>query len=456
MAGRAFIARGISDPDDRLISADEPLSGLQLRCGGELPGLIAVPELLETVRKARRSRLKLANSIEAQDGEDKITAWIEVEPALDGSGCSIGIATWQETPLNPEEVAAVEARRIAIDRQCAELAVLLDPNQKIRSATHHGEALKHLAEQMNNAKGSSWTELVSFASDQRPQSDHWQLLNGAKFTVPGSNRQWRATLIPIGAAKPGSEGFELLLVADEPAPAPPTRSKPSAADREQIALAHDIAPILRKPINRIIANAETIRGKLAGPLKEEYSNYAADIAAAGEHLLGLIDDLADMEIIEADGFVTAPDKIDLGDIARRAVGILGVRAQAKRITLLAPSEELKLPATGEFRRSLQILLNLTGNAIAYSPEGSTVTLEPGQNGRMAQIAVRDEGPGLTKDQQAVVFEKFERLGRGGDGGSGLGLYISRRLARAMKGDIIVDSEPGEGARFVLSLPARDT
>ena len=119
------------------------------------------------------------------------------------------------------------------------------------------------------------------------------------------------------------------------------------------------------------------------------------------------------------------------------------------------AEELKLPATGEFRRTLQILLNLTGNAIAYSPEGSQVTLEPGKNGKMAQIAVCDEGSGLTKEQQAVVFEKFERLGRGGDGGSGLGLYISRRLARAMKGDIVIDSKPGEGARFVVSLPARD-
>ena len=455
MAGRAFIARGISDQDDQLISADEPLAGLQLRCGGEIPGLIAIPELLETVRKARRQYLKLANSIEGQDGEDKITAWIEVEPAQDGSGCSIGIATWQETPLNPEELAVVEARRIAIDRQCAELVVLLDNQQNIRSATHHSASMQPLCEAMNSAKGSRWTEYVTFVGATQPQSDHWQLANGANLTVEGSNRLWKATLIPIGNPNPGSDGFELLLVAEEPAQAPAPRAAPSATEREQIALAHDIAPILRKPINRIIANAETIKGKLAGPLKDEYSDYAADIAAAGEHLLGLIDDLSDMEIIEADGFVTAPDDIDLGDIARRAVGILGVRAQTKNITLLAPSEELKLPATGEFRRALQVLLNLTGNAISYSPEGSTVMLEPGQNGKMAQIAVCDEGPGLTKEQQAVVFEKFERLGRAGDGGSGLGLYISRRLARAMKGDVVVDSREGEGARFVLSLPARE-
>ena len=64
----------------------------------------------------------------------------------------------------------------------------------------------------------------------------------------------------------------------------------------------------------------------------------------------------------------------------------------------------------------------------------------------------DQGEGLTGEQQAKVFDKFERLGRSDDGGSGLGLCISRRLARAMNGDLTVDSTPGEGARFTLELP----
>ena len=65
----------------------------------------------------------------------------------------------------------------------------------------------------------------------------------------------------------------------------------------------------------------------------------------------------------------------------------------------------------------------------------------------------DQGPGLSEAEQRMIFEKFERLGRSGDGGSGLGLYISRRLARAMGGDLTVDSAPGQGARFILDLPA---
>ena len=74
-------------------------------------------------------------------------------------------------------------------------------------------------------------------------------------------------------------------------------------------------------------------------------------------------------------------------------------------------------------------------------------------GDRVRATVADEGQGLTSDQQAKAFDKFERLGRSDDGGSGLGLYISRRLARAMDGDLTVESAPGEGARFILELPA---
>ena len=225
---------------------------------------------------------------------------------------------------------------------------------------------------------------------------------------------------------------------------------------ETPSLGRDLTPVLRQPVNRIIANAETIRTKLAGPLKDEYSEYAADIASAGQHLLALIDDLSDLEVVEAQDFVTAPDHVDLADVARRACGILGVKAQERRITLHAPGEDDHLYATAEFRRVLQVLLNLVGNAIRYSPEESRVSILLQASGQSALVTVADEGQGLDEDQQRKVFEKFERLGRAEDGGSGLGLYISRRIARAMGGDLTVESNPGKGARFTLRVPLAST
>ena len=102
---------------------------------------------------------------------------------------------------------------------------------------------------------------------------------------------------------------------------------------------------------------------------------------------------------------------------------------------------------------MQILVNLIGNAVRYSPRGGTVWVTVQRDsGRVATI-VADQGKGIAAEDQARIFEKFERVDPGEPGGSGLGLYIARRLARAMGGDLTVDSAPGEGARFVFTLPA---
>lgn len=241
-------------------------------------------------------------------------------------------------------------------------------------------------------------------------------------------------------------------MADEAVAKPQSMAEP---DQPVIstAIGREIAPVLRQPIARIIANAETIRTQLAGPLADEYSDYAADISSAGEHLLALIDDLTDLEVVEDEHFTTAPDRIDLADVARRAAGILGVRAQERGIRLDAPKAGESAPAIAEFRRVLQVMLNLVGNAIRYSPQGSIVWLRVEQDGDRARLVVADQGEGLSEEQQTRIFGKFERLGRSGDGGSGLGLYISRRLAQAMDGELSVESAPGQGARFILELPS---
>jgi signal transduction histidine kinase len=456
--GGPFLATARSDAEDRLIEADEPLAGLQLRCGGEIPGTIATPALLELVRKSRRFGLRLARPIQTQDEREAITAWVEIIPDEDGKGgCEIGLANWQATPLPPEDFVEAAERRADIDRQLAEISARLDPQQRLLSVDSSSAELVALADRMRDGIGKPWTDFVAIEGSNHRQPLHWRLLDGASVKLEGSGRDWKASLVPLGGPEPGSAGFELYLVAIQPpeeARTPPVARKPAPASNIQ-SIGREIAPVLRQPIARIIANAETIRTKLAGPLAEEYSNYAADIATAGQHLLSLIEDLSDLEIVEAEEFTTAPDKIDLADVARRAVGILGVRAQERGIVIDAPKQDESLPAIGEFRRVLQVLLNLVGNAIRYSPEESAIWIRLESGGGTSSITVADQGPGLSEEQQAVVFEKFERLGRSGDGGSGLGLYISRRLALAMDGDLTVESAPGQGARFTLTLPSSD-
>lgn len=372
----AVLARAHCDGADRLVTADEPLAGLQLRCGGELPGTIAIPALFELVRKSRNFGLKLARTIRANDGNEQVTAWIEVDPAENGD-CSISILSWQSASLPPEDIAAVAAHRAAIDRTVAELSARLDAGQRLLAVESQAADLTELTAVMRGGIGQPWTDFVSIEGNSHRQPLHWRLLDGAAVRLRGSDRNWRVSLLPQEV--PGSEpiGFELCLVAEtplatpEPAPAVPGGDSVMPSNGPGL-VGRDIAPVLRQPIARIIANAETIRTRLAGPLAEEYSQYAADIAAAGQHLLSLVEDLADLEVVESEDFNTAPDRIDLADVARRAAGILAVRAQERGITLDAPKHGEHLHAIAEFRRVLQVLLNLVGNAIRYSPDNSQV------------------------------------------------------------------------------------
>ncbi|WP_226636729.1 sensor histidine kinase [Novosphingobium profundi] len=449
-----ILARGQSDAQDCLLSADEPLAGLHLRCGGQLPGPIAVPELMELVRKARRYGFRLARAVSAHDGGEVVTAWVEAEPRDGGQGCEIRIRNWRSAPQPAEDSTASEARRAATDRHLAELTARLDAGQRILAVETESAELRELAAAMENGIGRLWTDFLPPENVTHHQPLHWRLLDGSRVIVPASSRPFQVRLLP--AMQPGFDpaGFELLLLSDVPAPTAAASVGGAALPSNRRGLVgQELAPVLRQPIARIIANAETIRTRMAGPLPDAYAGYASEISSAGQLLLDLLDDLSDLEVVESRDFQTAPDQIDLGEVSRQAAGILNVRAREKSIALIAPEPGETLPAIAEFRRVLQVLLNLIGNAIRYSPEGSQIWIRLEGEGANARVIVADEGPGISPEQQARVFDKFERLGRVGDGGSGLGLFISRRLARAMGGDLTVESEPGRGARFILTVPA---
>ncbi|MGZ8283613.1 MAG: sensor histidine kinase, partial [Allosphingosinicella sp.] len=211
---------------------------------------------------------------------------------------------------------------------------------------------------------------------------------------------------------------------------------------------------LRSPLAFIVDNAERLRAQPEGPLRRDYTGYAGDIAAAGRHLLSLVDDLVDLQAIEGAEFAPEAEAIDLADLARRAAGLLAVRAADRGVTIDGPEGGAALPATGDFTRTLQVLMNLITNAIRYTPEDGQVWIRLDREGDLAAVIVADQGKGIAAEDQQRIFDKFERVDPGEPGGTGLGLYIARRLARAMGGDISVDSAPGQGARFTFTLPLR--
>ncbi|TRD12559.1 HAMP domain-containing histidine kinase [Erythrobacter insulae] len=457
-------ARGLTDEQDRLITADEPLGELQENCGGSLPGVLAVPELLELVRQSRDMDLRIAREFSAYDGADQITGFVRIRPLGEqvGGGCELVIENWQRNPAPAMSSRLMAERLDTIDRSAAEATARLDANQHVQFLNATASDTETLQARVAAAPGKVWTEYLTLKGIAHQQPLHWRLLDGVECDVAGSERSWKVRLLPIGPANGAPRGFELLLISSEPIVDAARESDVEGAHTRLVGSA--LTPALRQPIARIIANAETIRAKLAGPLRNEYAEYAGNIAAAGQHLSGMLDDLADLEVLESPSFSTIKEKVDLGDAAKRAAGILGVRARARGITLNLPSEGDRVMARAEFRRVLQIMINLIGNAVAYSPEGSTITISASESyAGIVSLSVSDEGPGVSAEQAEKIFEKFERLGRdsngGADQGSGLGLYISRRLALAMDGDLTVapasETTGTPGAEFTLSLPAAE-
>lgn len=464
--------RALTDGDDRLLRADEPLASVQRGCGGTIPGAIAIPALAELVRTARRFGLHMARPIAMQDGQNAIRAWVHIEPhddSISGSehrsadwqrgGCVIVMRHWHTAPLARKDPDIGLNRGTEIDRALADMVARLDNQQCLLSVEGKAPDLLELMTLMRSGLGRPWTDFVTIKGNHHPLPMDWELSDGCSIEIAGSPRTWRISLVPQTGPDNSPTGFQLSMTAETP-----LAQNAFSNDPQEYALGGKplkgmfervLAPALRQPIGRIIANAQTVRMRMAGPLLPEYAGFAADMVAAGEHLLALVDDLADLEVIEADEFTTIPDVIDLADVVRRAAGMLSGRARSKQIVIVEPQEGTILLARADLRRVLQVLLNLIGNALDYAAKQTQIRLELALVAGQAQVTVADEGPGLSVDEQSRLFHKFQRLGRSGDGGSGLGLYISRRLARAMGGELTVASALGEGARFTLSVPGVD-
>ncbi|HYC94333.1 MAG TPA: HAMP domain-containing sensor histidine kinase, partial [Sphingomicrobium sp.] len=203
---------------------------------------------------------------------------------------------------------------------------------------------------------------------------------------------------------------------------------------------------LRSPLDRIISAAERIVERSEGPLRSDYAAYAGDIAAAGRHLLSVIKSMTEQEATKVEG------RIDLAEAASEAIQLVETRAEERSIQIELSGTGEPLPASGEPRGVVQILVNLLGNAVRHSPEQGTIAVIGERRDDMVAVTIADEGPGIAEADHERIFERYERVGDT-PGGIGLGLAISRRLARSMGGDIKLQSAPGQGARFTLVLPA---
>lgn len=214
---------------------------------------------------------------------------------------------------------------------------------------------------------------------------------------------------------------------------------------------------LRTPLNAIIGFADAMSQQMFGDLDDQYISYAIDILNSAKHLLGLIEDVLDVAVMESGEIALSFQDVMLKDILDQAVSISKTRSQIEDADLSALAVKTRFKVHADERRAVQIFVNLLTNAFKFTPSDGKVGLHVSdlQRGSIA-VTVWDTGVGIGKEDHERIFEKFAQVtdtiyARNNDG-VGLGLHISRELARRMGGDILIDSQPGKGSRFTVVLP----
>jgi signal transduction histidine kinase len=227
----------------------------------------------------------------------------------------------------------------------------------------------------------------------------------------------------------------------------------SAKDRALATLAHDI----RSPIGAIDGYCSNIEDEIYGPVTDRQREALARVRMAGRHLLSLLENVMDMVRLDAGVVTIAAERVRIAAVAREAVDLLAPAAAARR-QRLELADEADAVVRGDQARIRQVLVNLLGNAVKFTPEGGavvvTTTARDSAGARWGEIRVTDSGPGIAEAEQRAIFEPYYRsAGAARAPGVGLGLAISHALVSRMGGEMALESELGVGSSFIVRLPA---
>jgi PAS domain S-box-containing protein len=214
---------------------------------------------------------------------------------------------------------------------------------------------------------------------------------------------------------------------------------------------------LRTPLNAIIGFAEVIMLNTFGDLPPKYRSYVAEIVNAGKHLLSKINDILDVAKAENKTLNLATEPTSAADIINRALAQVILRAQEKNIDISRVRLDRDYTLMVDPERARQILENLLSNAVKFTPSNGAVGIDVHKEaGDTLAITVWDTGIGIAEDKQDTIFESFQQIHDGifsrSQGGTGLGLTVARHVANLMGGNITLESAPGRGSRFTVTLP----
>jgi signal transduction histidine kinase len=213
---------------------------------------------------------------------------------------------------------------------------------------------------------------------------------------------------------------------------------------------------LRTPLNGIIGFSEFLVDQKPGRLNPQQMEYLNDVLNSGRHLLRLINNLLDLAKIEAGFMELLPESFPLRDAVAEVSGVLMPLVKAKDIAYTAAVDLDDDSVFLDPQKIKQVLYNLLSNAIKFTPEGGVVELRVRAAGAgEIELAVRDSGIGIAPEEIGMLFKEFQQLDAGPSRryqGTGLGLVLTKRIVEMHRGLIRLESQPGQGSTFTLTLP----
>jgi signal transduction histidine kinase len=226
-----------------------------------------------------------------------------------------------------------------------------------------------------------------------------------------------------------------------------------AASRHKSEFLATMSHELRTPLNAIIGFSQVLKQQMYGPLNERQADYVDDVLSSGQHLLNLINDILDLAKVEAGRMELQPSTFELPQLLENAASMVRERATRQGIGLTVATDSSVGEMEGDERKVKQILFNLLSNAVKFTPSGGSITLAARAADGELVISVQDTGIGISADDQEKIFEEFYQVGASRtQEGTGLGLALTRRLVELHHGQLTVESAPGVGSTFTVTLP----
>ena len=430
---------GRLDRSGRLIAADPELENLQREAGSEMGQTLALPQVAAVAQLARKLGTPVGRPAIAASAENDIELWVNAKP--EGDEVALSLEGWTVRPAAGPRLATILGGGAEAAGASAQNEWATDEELRIISLSSEFAGL--LGVEVADAAGAPLTRVLRLEEDSNGEMPLISAL-AARRGFSGQRAcsradESRVVLLRgdvVTAADGSFAGFRGSAETE--------KASSVTATARSIGFDHALDELLRSPIDRIIESAERIVARSDGPLRSDYASYGNDIASAARHLLSVLRAMSE-DPTHVHGLV------DLASLSAEAVIMLESSAEDRAVHIELDRPE-PLRARGQERAVIQILVNLIVNAIRHSPENGTVRLSFARTAGTASVTISDRGPGIAAGDEQRIFERFERA-QSKQSGTGLGLAISRRLARSMGGDVTLDSAPGEGARFTLTLPA---